>query len=378
MAELTIPTVNANDETYVLLEWLVPAGTRVDAGDCVATIETSKAVADLVVEESGYLSHALAAGTVCRPGDVAGRLDGTPETVVPQAVSARPETPPDGTGPVLTRAARELADRHGISARDLAALGKRLVRSEDVTALVEGRGGSGRVELSAHQRAVARAVARSHATIPSAFTVVKVAAGALLRHQRALSEHARAFIGLPELVVVAVAAQRAAFPVCFATLREEDWTIEPAARSDIGVTLDVGKGLFVPVLRDAENLTPQEISAQLTRLRVRALRGTMRESDLGPCALTLALHTDPGVVLARPIIFPGQTCTLSLASTQRELRLGDAGQVEEHDYFLLGLAYDHRVVNGHDAARFLTAVRAALESPPPVPVQRTPDQEGPR
>lgn len=384
MGDLIIPTINANDETYVFLEWLVPTGTRVDAGDCVATIETSKAVADLVVEEGGYLSHVVCAGTVCRPGDLAAQIGSEPESVTRQEVSASPPAPtvdtvpPDGAAPVLTNAARELVDRYGITMDELAALGKRLIKSADLTALVERREGVDRIEVSPHQRMVARMVTLSHTTIPSAFTVVKVSAGALLDYQRELSEQAKAFIGLPELVIAAVAAQRTAFPTCFATLHEETWSVEPTERSDIGITLDVGTGLYVPVIRDAENLAPQEISAHLLRLRMRAMRGQMRESDLGPCSLTIALHTDPGVVVARPIIFPGQTCTLSLASTQQELRLDDAGQVQERDYFLLGLAYDHRVVNGRLAAQFLTAVRGALEAPVRMPAPYGSDLEGSR
>jgi 2-oxoglutarate dehydrogenase E2 component (dihydrolipoamide succinyltransferase) len=361
MGDLIVPKVNANDQSYVLLEWLVPPDTKVSAGDCVATIETSKAVTDLVAEESGYLAHRLGPGSVCRPGDVVGRLTDTVETATePIEIEPVVQTDPGLEPPILTRGAQDLADRHGISTQDLAALAKRLIKSEDVLAMIEATTGDDRVELSSHQRAVARAVSRSHATIPAAFTVVKVSADALQERRKALGASVRATIGVPELVVKAVAGLLDAFPNLFATLH--DLALERFEDADIGVTLDLGTGLYVPVIRGAEKLSVQEISGQLTRLRVRASRGTMRESDLGPAAVTLALHTDPGVVFAQPIIFPGQVGTLSLGAMHQELRLGPDRQVETHEFFHLGLAYDHRVVNGSEAARFLTAIRQELET----------------
>ncbi len=129
------------------------------------------------------------------------------------------------------------------------------------------------------------------------------------------------------------------------------------------MTIDVGRGLFVPVIRDTDQLDLAGIAAALMNFRVRAMRRTMTDDDLNGGCITLTLHLEPGVVLARPVVFPGQTCALSLCAQQRELRLDSAGQVTCHEYFHLGIAYDHRVINGADAIRFLAAIRDELESP---------------
>ena len=365
MNDLRIPKLNSNDDSYVLLEWLVEAGAPVAAGDCVALVETSKAVADLEVTEDGFLDSTVPAGTRCRPGEVVARIVSDPAGAAPRAAQepqdAGESEDADGDGPTITRAARALMAEHGISVADVAALGRRVVKEAEIAALVEAGTRPRREMLSPHQRAVAAAVGRSHATIPAAFTVIKVSAEPLQRRLQRLGEQARAFIGLPELVIVSLAGLHATFPRFFATVAD-DLSVEASETADIGITIDVGSGLYVPVIRDAAALTPREVSARLLDFRLRAVRRSFRETDLAAPRLTLSLHTDHGILLAQPIIFPGQVCTLSLCAPFTEVRLGSDGGAQAHEVFHVGIAYDHRVVNGRDAAAFLGALREVLET----------------
>ncbi|WP_157746433.1 2-oxo acid dehydrogenase subunit E2 [Micromonospora inositola] len=77
----------------------------------------------------------------------------------------------------------------------------------------------------------------------------------------------------------------------------------------------------------------------------------------------VSLHTEPDVVLAGPIVFPGQTCVLAIGGTHDELALDATGQVVARKFVNLSAVYDHRVVNGREAVAFLQAVKAALEAP---------------
>ncbi|MDW5329227.1 2-oxo acid dehydrogenase subunit E2 [Plantactinospora sp. KLBMP9567] len=378
MAELAVPTLNANDTSYVLTEWLVPDGGRVSAGDPVALIETSKALADLATETTGYLRHAVVAGTTCEPGQVVAHVHAelaaptdTPEPAdgTGSAEAAAPTDTPEpagGTGsaevaPVVSRAAAEYLAEHGIPMAAVAALGKRVVKLSDVAALrAGGRGGTGdRRQLSAHQRAVARTVAASHATIPSAFAAAKVQAAPLLAELREIGGRQGGFIGIPELVVRALARLHAEWPLFYATVHD-DLSLTLAATPDIGVTVDVGGGLYVPVLREAAARTLADISGTLMDFRARARRRTLRESDLRGGNITLSLHSDPGIVLARPIVFPGQTCTVTLCALQEEVYLDEDGVARTRPFFHLGITYDHRVVNGREATAYLTAIGARL------------------
>ena len=373
MPELVVPSLNANDETYVLTEWLAGPADWVGSGEPVAVIETSKAASDLVAGDEGYLSQRVTAGTTCQPGDAVAWLGPTAaEARADQAAAQRSPAesapaaypgPADGAAAVVvTRPARELMERHGIAEKAVAALGKPVVRQSDVAALITPADHGSPSVLSPHQRAVARQVSRSHATIPAAFAVIKVLADELIRQQELVGKQARALIGIPELVIAAVAALRGAHPRCFAAVRE-DLSLELAERADIGVTIDVGTGLYVPVIRDAAHLGVPEISARLMDLRIRAMRRTLREEDLAGGRITLALHMDPGIVLAQPVVTPGQSCTLALCAPQHEVGLAADGTVIAYRYLHLGLAYDHRILNGRDAVAFLTSVKTALESP---------------
>jgi 2-oxoglutarate dehydrogenase E2 component (dihydrolipoamide succinyltransferase) len=362
MDEITIPKLNSTDQTYVLVEWLLPNGDRVSRGDAIARIETSKAIEDLVAGEDGYLLQRVPPGAVCRPGDVVGQV------CADAAAAAATASPVPGidatTEPLLTMPARELVDRHGISLAAVRALGIPLVRRSDVERLMAPGDVNVRppkVPLPAHQRAVAQAVLRSHTSIPTAFTMVKVMAAEVLRRQRLWGERTRAFIGLPEFVIKAIAARRGSFPRCFAVVND-DLTVEYFAHPHIGVSIDAGRGLFLPVVRHADTVTVADIAATLMDFRVRAQRGMLTGADLSGGAITLTLHTPPGVVLARPIVFPGQTCALSLCGLQDEVYLDGSGVARSRRFVHLGLAYDHRLVNGREAAEFLDAIRADLEA----------------
>jgi 2-oxoglutarate dehydrogenase E2 component (dihydrolipoamide succinyltransferase) len=385
VGDLAIPVLNATDDEYVLVEWLVMPGVQVAAGEPVALVETSKAVNEVVATEAGFLVPRVAPGSVCRPGEAIGSVSATATdaaggTSSPDAAPVRDGGHPAGPAgrlvsgpdapaqPVISRAAQELIDEHDIAPDAIMGLGKRVIKRADVESLLRAapppttRVPDGQ-RPSAHQRAIALAVSRSHATIPAAFTMMKVDGGELSRRLRRAGEQAHAFIGPVEHVITGLAKLRPRFPYFFARV-DDDLTVHPSDHTNIGVTIDVGRGLFVPVIRDADQVDLEGIAAALMNFRVRAMRRTITDAELNGGCITLTLHLEPGVVLARPVVFPGQTCALSLCAQQRELRLDSAGQVACHEYFHLGIAYDHRVINGADAIRFLAAMRDELESPP--------------
>ncbi|WP_051865543.1 2-oxo acid dehydrogenase subunit E2 [Streptosporangium roseum] len=222
--------------------------------------------------------------------------------------------------------------------------------------------GSGLIEPSRAQRRVAEVVEESHRDIPSAFTVMRVDVTDALGFARQETRRLRVLIGLPELLVRATGRMLDRFPLCFAT-PVDGRRARRAVSAEVGVTVDVGGGMFVPVVRDAGRRPLGEIAGDLTRFRRAALDGTFREQDLQGGNIMLTLHTDAAVVMAVPVVFPGQTCALSLAAPRPEVVETRDGGFAVRKVILLGLAYDHRFVNGRDSAEFLGALRTALESP---------------
>ncbi|MDT0529058.1 2-oxo acid dehydrogenase subunit E2 [Micromonospora sp. DSM 115977] len=356
MGDIRLPRLNATDEEYTLIEWLVGDGAPVEAGTAVALVETSKAAHELVADDAGILWQRTSAPSTCRPGEVVATVGGD-DRPPPAQRTADPDSI------TITEPARRLMAEHGVAEAAVRSIGKPVIARSDIEQLVAGQAPPTTVErvtVSAAQRRVARTVSTSHREIPAAYAVVKVVADRLKQRLRAEAATI-GFVGIPELVVEAIAAQRAEFPLCFARAESDQAaTVRPGAH--VGVTIDVGRGLYLPVVADADTRPLRDIAADLLRFRRAAVRGEFAEADLAGSNIALTIHTDADVVHAQPLIFPEHTCAVSLASMQRELVLQNDGSVTTSDYFHLGLAYDHRFVNGRSAVAFLRAVKADLEA----------------
>ncbi|GAA0989273.1 2-oxo acid dehydrogenase subunit E2 [Acrocarpospora macrocephala] len=362
MIEIRVPKLNNNDTSYILVEWLAADGEAVAIGDPLVVVETSKTAEELLAEDAGILRRVVAEGSDCEPGQLIARLQ-APGEAVPQQVSVAAGQQ-DAGEIVITAPARALIEELGVPAERLRTLGKKVIRREDVEALTrapEPDARAGLVALSKAQRLTGDVVSRSHQTIPAAFTAVKIDVTGTAKLTRDLSKHARTLIGLSELVVKAVADQRAEFPLLFATLVEPGY-VRLAEGAHVGVTIDVGKGLFIPVVRDADARPLDSVARELMDYRMTALRGSFRERDLEGANIAVTLHNDGAITLAIPIVYPGHVCALSLAATQQEVAPADDGFTVRQTV-QLGLAFDHRVVNGRDAALFLGAVKQMLETP---------------
>jgi 2-oxoglutarate dehydrogenase E2 component (dihydrolipoamide succinyltransferase) len=379
VADIVVPKLNNNDTTYTVVDWLFSDGQEVPAGEAVVVVETSKAAEDLLCDEGGVLHRLAPVATECRPGDVIGRLFASEhdrQRFLSELAAAPPSAPPPADDVVVTDAARELARRHGIDDDRLRRLGLRVIRSTDVERLVAesaADGGSQRriLPIGRAQQAVAGVVSESHRDIPAAFVLSKVEVDAALAVAAEVSERHGGMVGLPELLIAAIAGLYDDFPACFASFTGDAVAVVDAPR--VGVTMDVGQGLAIPVLPDVRPMSLPDLAAALMDLRVKAVRGGFREHDFAGAAIVVTLNSDRGIVFATPIVFPGQTCMVSLGATMDELTLADDGSVRARRVAHVGLAYDHRAINGRDAARFLLRLRKALEAParplgPPVPV----------
>ncbi|MGC4880036.1 2-oxo acid dehydrogenase subunit E2 [Micromonospora sp. DT43] len=359
MPDVRLPKLNNNDVHYVLVEWAVPDGGLVRAGDPVAVVETSKATEEIVAEHTGVLRHMAREGSECAVGAPIGVVSADGEAPAPEPEAA----PAQGREEVLiTEPAERLAAELGIPRERLLALGRKVIRRTDVTALAAATDDVGHVDLPRGQPAIARAVAASHADVPAAFVAVRVVVDDAVRRARDAGRAARQLIGLPELTVRALGRLRTPFPVFFGT-RLADGTVTARPGAHVGVTVDVGNGLVVPVVRDADRLDLTGIAQRLLAVRLAAMRDGVQERDLAGANIMLALANEPGVVLSRPIVFPGQVCAVALPGTLSEAVPGsEPGSVAFRTVVDIGLAYDHRVVNGRDAVLFLQALKAQLES----------------
>lgn len=389
MQPIVVPTINTNDTDAKLVAWEKLDGALVAAGETIAVLETTKASFELPAEADGVLHTAAAIGDRCAFGTSIGWLfaDAAERDRFLSERSAAPAAGLDDL--VITQPARELIARHGISAAQLRGLGRKIVKEQDVRALVE-RGAvavatppglaagpsevgapsrtatpaAGTLQPTDQQKGIARVVSRSRATIPDSFVVKRLIVDAALDALGAFGREQKAMVGLPDLVVWIAARLGAEFPFWFGALAD-DLTFTPSTTGEIGVTFDVGQGLYIPVVRRAATLTLPEIAKQLSAYRMRAARNAFKAEDLAGGALTISINMDPDTVLVQPIILPPQTAMLSLGAPIPEVALEADGRATTRRIVQLGAAFDHRVINGHGANAFLTAIKRRVESPDP-------------
>ncbi len=317
------PKLNNNDETYVVLEWLVAEGEQVDEGAPLVELETSKAVEEIAAPASGYLRTRVDAGAEVVVGAVLAELLPTPEPTPPPAAATAPAPAPTRTP----------------------------TPAEHRDTLV----------LDRVQQGIAAVVTRAHREVPAAFTALEVRVDRTLERLRALSEETGGEIGLAEVLVKAVAVARPAFPSLFGRL-VDDRTVELARTADIAVTVDAGNGLYTPVLRDCASRPVGELADDLMDFRLKALRGEFTARELDGGAIGVSLNLEPGVSVVAPIVLWPQLCMVSVGGPLERVVAVD-GAPAPATVVTLGLAYDHRVVNGRTAVAFLRAIGDSLCDP---------------
>ncbi|MGW5400088.1 2-oxo acid dehydrogenase subunit E2 [Streptomyces sp. NPDC003952] len=357
MHDIVLPKLNNTDSAAVVNRWITEEGSKASSGEPLVEVETSKAVNELEAPFSGILHHIVASGEEAAFGARIGVLFDNVEEYR-RFLAQQQSTPamtPSGAELVVTKAAQELIDKYAIASEAVRGLGKKVIKASDLTALLAPSDETA-MNLPKSQQGVGRVVAESHRTIPAAFTVLKVGLDVF---DDVRGRDGGSGLGLAECTVKAMAAQHADHPLFFSSpLDETRVTLAPAP--NVGVTVDVGTGLSIPVIKDAHSRTGQDVADLLMELRLQALDGTLRGEDLTGGNITLSLNDDQDVVFAQPIVFPGQACMLSIGGRQEVLQQTEAGPVAR-GLFYLGVAYDHRIVNGRDAVTFGRAVKALLE-----------------
>lgn len=374
MRSIVIPKLNANDDTCILTMWSVADGDWVSAGALLAVVETSKTTLELSAEMDGLLLRDFPEGSEARVGQTVGYL--FPDAAARSAfLSNRTHLAPENPSLHITHKARDLMEQHRLTESDLAVLGKSVIRESDVHALMEARVNASdqslpplplhtarpeeTIWLTRHQQAVARTVTVSRREIPDAFLLIKIDCERALMSLAAMSAATGIQIGLPEALVWLTGRLRGSYPGFFGQVIDNE-SFLPAKAAHIGLTLDQGCGLFVPVVRDVDRLTLEQIAEILDTYRYNAFRGEFEESALGEGAFSVALIAEPDVMLSVPVILPGQVCMLSLCAVMEELALV-GGEIRTRRVTHLGLAYDHRFINGREAGAFCRELKNAIE-----------------
>ena len=386
LVEIRVPSESFEGTRAQLLRWLKPVGAAVIAGEPLAEVETDKVTVEIAAAVSGTLREICKQATEeIAVGDLLGRIESDGATAV-ESVAATPapppavrsaDPPPPAAASAVSPAVRRLLVQHGLEATAVQGSGGGgRVTVEDVLRHVVGRGlepaagatGVRRVPHSATRRLIAeRMVASLLHTAPHVTTVFEVDLGKVLAHrarQRAALERQGVPLTLTAYFVAACVPAIRAVPEVNA--RWTDAALEIFETIDVGIATAVeGKGLVVPVLRDVARLGLVDIAAELGRLTGRARADSLTPADVRGGTFTLSNHGVSGSLVAAPVIInQPQSAILGVGKLeQRAVVVSQDGvdAIVARPRCYVTLTLDHRVLDGHQANRFLATWAAAVE-----------------
>ncbi len=423
--EIRIPELGESLVEATIGRWVKQPGEHVEAGEPVVEIETDKVVMEVAAPESGVIASLnKAEGDTAAVGEVIATLEaGQAAAPAPQAAApseTTPASPPPPAAPAPSPAplpaAAAAADRHASpSVRRLArSLGVELeavpvsdprgvVSREDVEAYAAGKGSAASaaapaapappspaaapappraaaapaaapapalgsdeetVRMSRRRLTIARQLVTAQQTAAMLTTFNEVDMTAILavrneRKERFREEHGVG-LGFMSFFVTAAVGALKRFERLNAEIRGEDIVLK--RHYDIGIAVSTDEGLVVPVLRGADRLAFPEIERAVADLAARARSGSLALEDLRGGTFTITNGGVFGSLFSTPILNPPQVGILGMhAIVERPVAV--EGRMEIRPMMYVALSYDHRIVDGSEAVRFLVAVKRMLEDP---------------
>jgi 2-oxoglutarate dehydrogenase E2 component (dihydrolipoamide succinyltransferase) len=396
LIEVKVPQLSESVAEATLLTWHKKPGERVRRDENLVDIETDKVVLETPAPESGVIIKIIKGdGGTVTSNEVIAQIDTeAAATAVPAAAAKAevktPPKPPAKPAPAAAMpAARKLAAEKRLDTGAIGGTGRgERVTKEDVQQAIEARaqpapvpaplrapapavdlGALGerpeqRVPMSRLRARVAERLVQSQheAAILTTFNEVNMQAVIDLRNrykERFEKEHGVKLGFMSFFVKAAVHALRK-YPVVNASIDGTD--IVYHGYYDIGIAVSSPRGLVVPILRNAGELSLAAIEKQIGDFGKRAQEGKLTIEELTGGTFSISNGGVFGSMLSTPIINPPQSAILGVHAT-RERPVAENGQVVIRPVNYLALSYDHRIIDGREAVLSLIAIKDALEDP---------------
>ncbi len=385
MLEMKVPSPGESITEVEIAQWLVEDGDWVEKDQAIAEVDSDKATLELPAEASGIITFkaeegdAVAVGAVvCLIDTDAAKPEGAGSSADPVAKSEAPkkESSPSAstyaTG-TPSPAAKKILDEKNIDAAVVKGTGRdgRITKEDAVKAvpsmgslLNEGDRKSDRKKLSMLRRKVAERLvaAKNETAMLTTFNEVDMSPIFALRKEYKVAFKEKHGVGLGFMSFFTMAVVRALelFPDVNSMI-DGDYQIK-YEQKDISIAVSGPKGLMVPVIRNAENLSFRGVEAEVKRLAIRARDGQITVDEMTGGTFTISNGGVFGSMLSTPIINPPQSGILGMHNiVERPVAID--GKVEIRPIMFVALSYDHRVIDGRESVGFLVAVKEALEDP---------------
>ncbi len=401
--EMKVPSPGESISEVEIATWLVEDGDYVEKDQPIAEVDSDKATLELPAEASGVITLKAEEGDVVKVGEVVCLIDTdapkpegfeakTEEVAQPEEKAETKSQEPkketvSNVAPVKKQetyatghpsiAAKKLMDENNISSNQINGTGKdgRITKQDVVAAMAagfsteaaRGWGGTRDVEvkkMSRLRRKIAeRLVAvKNETAMLTTFNEVdmKPIMDIRAKYKKLFAEHHEVNLGFMSFFTKAVTEALNLFPAVNAEIDGDNMVYHNYA--DIGIAVSSPKGLMVPVVRNAEQMSLAEIEREIKRLAIKARDGKITPDEMTGGTFTITNGGVFGSMMSTPIINPPQSAILGMHNIiQRPIAID--GEVVIRPMMYLALSYDHRIIDGKESVSFLVKVKEMLENP---------------
>lgn len=399
--EMKVPSPGESITEVEIAAWLVKDGDYVEKDQPIAEVDSDKATLELPAEESGIISLKAEEGDTVKVGSVVCLIDmegkkpfdekqaavssekaseKTEEKQVEKPIGASVVEKTYASG-AASPAAKKILTEKGIAPSEVTGTGKdgRITKDDAVNAVPSmgtpagGSRSSERTKLSMLRRKVAeRLVAvKNETAMLTTFNEVDMKPVFDLRndYKDAFKEKHNVGLGFMSFFTLAVVRALKLFPDVNSML-DGDYKILHNFM-DISIAVSGPKGLMVPVIRNAENLSFRGVENEVKRLALRARDGQITVDEMTGGTFTITNGGVFGSMLSTPILNPPQSGILGMHNIV-ERPVAVKGEVVIRPIMYVALSYDHRVIDGRESVGFLVAVKEALENPVEILMENNP------
>ena len=394
--EMKVPSPGESITEVEIATWLVKDGDYVEKDQAIAEVDSDKATLELPAEQAGIITLKAEEGEVVKVGQVVCLIDmsgakpeGTAAPVAeapkaeeaPKVEAPKVEAPKPAAAPAATYAtnspspaAKKILDEKGIDAAAVSGTGRdgRITKEDALNAtpgvpamgVSSGNRTQTTTKLSVLRRKLAARLVsvKNETAMLTTFNEVDMSEIFRIRKQYKEEFAAKHGVGLGFMSFFTKAVTRALqmYPDVNAMI-DGDYKINNEF-CDISIAVSGPKGLMVPVLRNAENLTLRGVEASIKELATKVRDGKITIEEMTGGTFTITNGGVFGSMLSTPIINPPQSAILGMHNIiERPVAVN--GKVEIRPMMYLAVSYDHRIIDGRESVGFLVAVKEALDNP---------------
>lgn len=395
ITDVLVPQLSESVSEATLLTWKKQPGEAVQADEILIEVETDKVVLEVPAPASGVLAEIVKGdGSTVTSGEVLARIDSegkataaAPAPAEAPAASAAPAPAPAAatSGAIASPAANKILAEKGVDPESVEGSGRggRVTKGD---ALQAGSGSAApakqpaapvaaptlsldgrpeqRVPMSRLRARVAERLLQSQAenAILTTFNEVNMQGILDLRkkYKDQFEKEHGVKLGFTSFFVKAAVAALKKYPVLNASVDGKD--IIYHGYFDIGIAVGSPRGLVVPILRNADQMTIAEIEKQIADFGARARDGKLALEELTGGTFSISNGGVFGSMLSTPIINPPQSAILGIHAT-KDRPVVENGQIVIRPINFLAMSYDHRIIDGREAVLGLVAIKEALEDP---------------